>query len=127
MGQALAAALTDREGITLAVSRGGLTALQETPLLKSIQNNFHPSRAGDIYVVQDPYWFNFNKGPVAVAHGSPWRYDTYVPIIFAVPGMTARKVYRRVHPVDVAPTLAAILGMSPPSSANGTVLTEVLK
>ena len=85
------------------------------------------SRSGDIYVAQKPYWFLFDKGPVAVMHGSPWRYDTHVPVVFAGPGIPARRVHRRVRTVDVAPTLAAILGMSPPSSAAGSALEEVLR
>lgn len=60
-------------------------------------------------------------------HGSPWRYDTHVPIIFAGPGIKAQKVHRLVHPVDVAPSLAAALGMSPPAAAQGEPLQEVLE
>jgi arylsulfatase A-like enzyme len=60
-------------------------------------------------------------------HGSPWRYDTHVPIIFSGPGIDAQKVTRLVHPVDVAPTLATCLGMSPPGAAHGVPLMEVLE
>jgi arylsulfatase A-like enzyme len=58
-------------------------------------------------------------------HGSPWNYDTHVPVIFAGSGINAKMIYRRVQPADVAPTLSALLGMSPPASAQGTVLPEV--
>ncbi|MHC4615814.1 MAG: hypothetical protein ACYTAU_19875 [Planctomycetota bacterium] len=92
-----------------------------------IRNNFHATRSGDIYIVQEPYWFNFEAGPVAVMHGSPWSYDTHVPVIFAGPGIPAAKIFRPVQPADVAPTLAALLGMSPPASAQGTVLPEVFR
>jgi len=101
--------------------------MQDTPLLRRIRNNTHPERSGDIYVVQEPYWFLFDKGPIAVMHGTPWAYDTYVPIIFSGPGIVASTVYRRTHPVDVAPTLAAYLGGRPPSSAVGKPLREVLQ
>lgn len=124
---ALAAALTESTGIALAVSRSGLGAMEATPLLERIQRNFHPARSGDIYVVQEPYWFNYERGPVAAMHGSPWRYDTHVPIIFSGRRIRARTIHRLVHPVDVAPTLAALLGMTAPSSAQGTPLTEVLQ
>jgi predicted AlkP superfamily pyrophosphatase or phosphodiesterase len=125
--QAIAGALTEIEGIALAVPRSGLPPLQKTSVLKQIRQNFHASRSGDIYIVQEPYWFLFDKGPVAAMHGSPWRYDTHVPIIFAGPSIRPQTVHRRVHPVDVAPTIAAFLGMTPPSSAQGTPLLEVLK
>jgi len=122
----IATALTDKPGIALAVDRGSLAATPATPLLSRIQRNFHPARSGDIYVVQDPYWFNFDKGPVAGMHGSPWRYDTHVPVIFAGIDIENRVVHRLVHPVDVAPTMSAILGMTAPGSASGTILPEVL-
>ena len=122
----IAAVLAERPGIAIAVARGGLQVPQATPMLQQIQRNFHPARSGDIYVVLDPYWFNFDKGPVVAMHGSPWRYDTHVPIIFAGAGIRSRVVYRLVHPVDVTPTLSAFLGMTAPGSARGTILTEVL-
>ncbi len=122
----IAAALTESPGIALAVARGELTGPQATPLRLQVQRNFHPERSGDIYVVQDLYWFNFDKGPVAAMHGSPWRYDTHVPIIFAGAGISSRVVHRLVHPVDVAPTLSALLGMTAPGSAKGTILGEAL-
>jgi len=69
----------------------------------------------------------FESGPIAVMHGSPWRDDTHVPIIFAGAQIDDEKVNRLVHPVDVAPTIANFLGMTPPSSATGSPLEEVVK
>ena len=52
---------------------------------------------------------------------------THVPIIFMGPGIQPQTIYRRVHPVDVAPTIAAFLGMTPPGSAQGSLLEEVVQ
>jgi arylsulfatase A-like enzyme len=49
-----------------------------------------------------------------------------VPIIFSGQGIDAQQVYRLVHPVDVAPTIAALLGMTAPAAAKGSPLVEVL-
>ena len=125
--QAVADALTGKEGIALAVASSALRHMQDTPLLRRIRNNTHPERSGDIYVVQEPYWFLFEKGPIGVMHGSPWGYDTFVPIIFSGPGIAANTIYRRVHPVDVAPTLSAFFGIKPASSSSGEPLKEVLR
>ena len=103
-----------------------LPSLQDTPTLERIRNNHHPARSGDVYVVQEPYWFLQEGSAIAVMHGTPWRYDTHVPIIFAGSGFGAETVHRRVRPVDVAPTLAALLGIKPPSSVSGEPLIEVL-
>jgi predicted AlkP superfamily pyrophosphatase or phosphodiesterase len=125
VASAMAEALTREQGIYLAITPSGIEQLPDSGLLQQVRNNIHPVRSGDIYVVQDPYWFNFDKGPVAAMHGSPWNYDTHVPVVFAGAGMDAQMVYRRIQPADVAPTLSALLGMSPPASAQGTVLPEV--
>jgi predicted AlkP superfamily pyrophosphatase or phosphodiesterase len=124
---AIADALTDLDGIALAVASSRLTAQQTNPLLEQVRNNNHVSRSGDIYIIQEPYWFLFDKGPVTAMHGSPWRYDTHVPIIFFGPAIQPKMVCRRVHPVDVAPTIAAVLGMTPPGAAVGSPLEEVLR
>jgi hypothetical protein len=124
---AIADALTKLEGIALAAASSGLSGKRPHPLLAQIRNNYHSTRSGDIYIAQEPYWFLFDKGPVAAMHGSPWRYDTHVPIIFMGRGIKPQAVHRRVHPVDVAPTLATFLGMTPPGAAQGTALKEVLK
>ena len=125
--RAVASALTDFEGINLAVSIDSLATQRGNPLREQVRRNHHDSRSGDIYVIQDPYWFLFDEGPIAAMHGSPWRYDTHVPIIFAGPGIDAQTIQRLVHPVDVAPTISALLGMTPPGSAQGSPLVEVFK
>lgn len=125
--KSIAVALTNFDGINLAVPTKTLTLQKGNPLLEQVRRNQHATRSGDIYVIQEPYWFLFDEGPIPSMHGSPWTYDTHVPIIFVGPGIEAQTVHQRVHPVDVAPTLAALLGMTPPAAAQGTLLKEVLK
>ncbi len=90
--------------------------------------NFHPDRSGDIYGVFDPHWFiaDFDGLTVASAHGSPWAYDSHVPVIFSGPGISSGRVTRRVETVDVATTIAAYLGTGFPSGARGAVLGEAI-
>ena len=124
----MAAELMKFDGVALALSS---TALREggvpnAPLVEQIRRNFHPKRSGDVYVVQEPYWFLYEEDQLCAMHGSPWRYDTFVPIIFAGAGVRAQKVARPVQPADVAPTLSALLGIKPPSGAVGSPLVEVV-
>jgi predicted AlkP superfamily pyrophosphatase or phosphodiesterase len=125
--QAIANALTDFDGIELAVSTKSLVTQQHNPLHEQVRRNQHADRSGDIYVIQKPYWFLFDEGPIPNMHGSPWRYDTHVPIIFSGPGIDAQTLHRLVHPVDIAPTIAIFLGMTPPAAAHVTILKEVFK
>ena len=87
--------------------------------MRAILHNFHPKRSGDIFVVFEPYVFinDFDGLTVASTHGSPWRYDTFVPVMFAGADLEARTVSRPVTPYDVAPTLANYLGVKPPSGS----------
>jgi len=128
--QAVAEELTHFDGVAVAV---GSTALRtgtvpDTPIIQQILRNYHPSRSGDVYVVFEPNRFinDFDGTVVAASHGSPWRYDTHVPIVFTGPGVPAQRISRPVETVDVALTLALMIGTKPPSGAVGTALHEVL-
>ena len=117
------------DGVAAAVSSTALrnASLPNTVLMRAILRNFHPKRSGDIYVVFEPNVFisDFDGLTVASTHGSPWRYDTFVPVMFAGAGLKPRTVSRPVTPYDVAPTLANYLGVKPPSGSIGNPLVEV--
>ncbi len=128
--KAVAAELLKFDGVAYAVSSTALRtdSLADTLLTRSVLRNFHPKRSGDIYLVFEPNVFINDFGGLIVAstHGSPWRYDTFVPVMFAGAGLTAAKVNRAVTPYDIAVTLAAYLNVKPPSGAVGSPLLEVL-
>ena len=119
------------EGVWLAIPSGALAdgSFPDTPLNHAILRNYNAKRSGDIYVVFDPGWFinEFDGLRVASSHGAPWRYDQFVPLVFVVPGIPAQQVFREVLTTDVAPTLSALLRISPPSGSIGKPLLEVLK
>ena len=128
---AVAAELSKFDGVTLAVPSSVLVTghVPDTVLTRMVLNNHNVRRSGDIYLVLEPHRFisEFDGLTVASSHGSPWRYDTFVPVIFAGSGLKPLKVYRRINTVDVATTLAAWLGTKPPSGAAGQVLSEVVE
>jgi predicted AlkP superfamily pyrophosphatase or phosphodiesterase len=130
VAERLAELLQEMPGISYAISsaelrRGGIA---KTSVSDAVLANFHSERSGDIYIVFEPHWFigDLDGLTVAGAHGSPWTYDTYVPIILAGPGIKARRIARRVETVDLAPTISAYLRIKAPSGSRGRVLTEVL-
>jgi predicted AlkP superfamily pyrophosphatase or phosphodiesterase len=128
---AVARELQALPGIALAVSSSALRAgaLPDTKISRAVRANFHPDRSGDIYVVFEPHWFvaDFDGLIVASAHGSPWTYDSHVPIIIAGAGVTPGVVQRRVETVDVAATIAAKMRTNPPSGAVGIPLIEAFE
>jgi hypothetical protein len=130
VASAVAAEVEKLDGVSAAVSSYDLAAgrVPDTPQVRAILNNYHPKRSGDIFVVFEPHRFINNMDGLSVAstHGSPWSYDTFVPIFFAGPGIRPQVVHRPVAPTAIASTLAAYLGIKAPSGAHGDVLEEVL-
>ncbi len=128
---AVADVLTQFDGIFLAISSSALREgrTPDFPVVQTILRNFSPARSGDIYIVFEPNRFinNFDGLTVASTHGSPWRYDTYVPLIFVGAGIPAQRVARPVQTVDVAPTLSLLIGAKPPSGSVGVPLSEVVQ
>ncbi|MDX1812148.1 MAG: alkaline phosphatase family protein [Gammaproteobacteria bacterium] len=128
--KAVAEELMKFDGVAAAVSSTALrtASLPDTLLNRAILRNFHSKRSGDIYLVFEPNVFinDFDGLTVASTHGSPWSYDTFVPVMFAGAGMQPKNVSRLITPYDIAPTLSAYLGVKPPSAAIGNPLPEVL-
>ncbi len=117
------------DGVALAVSSSALDVgrFPDTHLIQSILRNYNPNRSGDIYVVFQPNRFinDFGGLTVAATHGSPWKYDTYVPIIFAGMGIPSQRISRLVQTVDIAPTLSLLVGAKIPTGSFGAPLKEV--
>lgn len=118
-------------GVSLAVSSSALMRgnLPDTHLYRAVVNNFNAKRSGDVFIVFEPNWFinDFDGLVVAATHGSPWNYDTYVPLVFAGAGLSAMTVDRNVYTVNIAATLAAYLNIKAPSGAVGAPLREVME
>ncbi|MDH3977478.1 MAG: alkaline phosphatase family protein [Gammaproteobacteria bacterium] len=119
------------EGVSVALSSTALMDGQvaDTDINRLILNSHNPRRSGDVFVVFEPNWFinDFDGLTVAATHGSPWRYDTYVPVIFAGAGLKPQRVYRAIATIDVASTLSEFTGTNRPSGARGSVLPEVTR
>lgn len=127
--RALAEEIMNIPGFALALTRTDLMrgTVPNTAAASRMQTAFHPMRSGNVLVVQSPSWY-LNPQPDALSamHGSPYAYDTYVPIMFAGPGIEHRTVNRSVAPRDIASTVTTYLGIKPPSGSTGKPLIEVL-
>ena len=90
---------------------------------RRVQNGFFYQRAADLFIVPEPYWLFEEKG---TSHGTPWNYDSHVPVIFLGPWVKAGRYNERTAVNDIAPTLSTLLEIEVPSGASGRVLTEAL-
>lgn len=91
-------------------------------LSRRIMNGYDPRRSGDLYILLEPYWI---FGTLATTHGSPFVYDSHVPVIFMGPGIRAGTYYRSVSLFDIAPTVSNLLGIEFPSGSTGRILSEM--
>ena len=92
---------------------------QDWTLLQRARASFDPERSGEVVVLLKRGVVPIAKGrPGLVAtHGSPWDYDRRVPILFWRKGLTGLEQPAPVETVDIAPTLAAMLGLAVPAGA----------
>ena len=121
--------LLSQPGIVQAYTRtqfeGSGVAETRTGLL--MRRAWNRQLSGDIMVVTKPYWY-FGSGDSGTSHGSPYAYDTNVPLIFMGKRWLKPGYYGQyAEVVDIAPTLAHLLHVRPPSASEGRVLIETLR
>ncbi|HEY2980643.1 MAG TPA: alkaline phosphatase family protein [Anaerolineales bacterium] len=87
-----------------------------------VLRSFNLRRSGDLEIIFEPYWIRSTSG---TTHGTPYSYDTHIPLIFMGPGIKPGKYTQNVALNDLAPTLASILDLEPPSGSVGRVLHEI--
>jgi arylsulfatase A-like enzyme len=91
---------------------------------RRVRAGFHYQRASDLFIVSEPYWLFEASG---TSHGTPYNYDSHVPIVFMGRGIKAGRFNARAAVNDIAPTLATMLDVETPSGASGRVLSEMLE
>lgn len=91
-------------------------APQDLTLLQRARESFDAERSGDLVVLLKRAIAPIadgSKGYVAT-HGSPWDYDRRVPMLFWRKGLSGFEQPAPVETVDIAPTLAALVGLKVP-------------
>ena len=92
-----------------------------------VANSFYPGRSGNLYLVNMPGWYmsyNSEERENSSTHGTPWNYDTFVPLIFMGPGIPNGFDSSESGPQDIAPTIANFLGIKKPSGSVGRILIK---
>ncbi|HVY54239.1 MAG TPA: alkaline phosphatase family protein, partial [Thermodesulfobacteriota bacterium] len=92
-----------------------------------VQNGYNRRRSGDVAVIMEPGWIEYKSeyGKKGTTHGSPYDYDTHVPLIFYGWSIRHGQSMRPVSITDIAPTISAILRIPYPDAATGNPLTEL--
>jgi predicted AlkP superfamily pyrophosphatase or phosphodiesterase len=93
--------------------------------LPAFARSYFPGRSGQIMIV--PREGHFVTGTDPYMHGSPWAYDARVPLILHAPGRVRAGTYGgAARHQDIAPTILSVLGVEPPKTMTGRVLTEAV-
>ena len=123
----VATALAALPGIHAAFTSTQLQSgdMPHSYVARTVEQGFYAPRNGNVIIVPQPF-FMFGEGS-NTTHGSPYSYDTHVPVLFLGARITPGTYHAASSPADIAPTLAALLDVQAPSNSIGRVLQEALK
>jgi hypothetical protein len=125
----LLAALASCHGTRAPEAPASPARAERETLIEMFARSYVPGRSGQIFLVAEKGDF-FLSRPDDVyrfMHGGPWEYDVEIPLLFHGEPFVRRGEYPApAHQQDVAPTLAAILGLPVPTTMTGRALTEAL-
>lgn len=95
-------------------------------VFRRVARGFFPGRSGDLIIVQKPLNYLGDSNDPA-NHGTPYSYDTHVPLIIMGKGIKHGRYNNAATPGDVAPTLAVLLGIPAPSKSDARILREATR
>lgn len=93
-------------------------------IAKRIKMGFNPKRSGDIVYELNPGVISYGK--TGSQHGSAYSYDTHIPVLFYGKGINQGMTTKHAEIVDIAPTMAVLMGIAFPNATTGQVLYEVI-
>jgi hypothetical protein len=123
--------LSGYPGVQFVFTRTQLSQglVPRTRVGQMVSRSWNSQVSGDLLLIQkDGSFFKEPKFNAAAMHGTPWTYDTRVPVMFLGRSWVKGGQYlEKAEPADIAPTLSQILGVPPPSGSEGRALSEMLK
>jgi predicted AlkP superfamily pyrophosphatase or phosphodiesterase len=88
---------------------------------------FPPNGVVRLLMTLTPYSYWGTSTNLNATHGSPHDYDAHVPLLFYGFGISPGKYPGFVRVVDMAPTLAELVGVRPLEVLDGRVLRQAIK
>ncbi|MEZ4300130.1 MAG: alkaline phosphatase family protein, partial [Polyangiaceae bacterium] len=97
--------------------------MPDSDLGRAVLRTYFVPRGGDVVMWTLPFhfWGKYAEKDTGTTHGTFYRYDTDVPLLFAGPQVKPGK-YGVREMIDLAPTLASLLGVARPAGAEGSVI-----
>jgi predicted AlkP superfamily pyrophosphatase or phosphodiesterase len=103
----------------------------QSPTVRAFALSYFPGRSGDLFILPKPYWL-MDGTPAGktrsygTSHVSPYNYDQHVPVLLMGFGIQPGQYFQPITPADIAPTFAALCGITL-ASRDGHALAEALK
>lgn len=91
--------------------------------LNFIAKGYDPTEDGDLVVLNKPGYIEL--GTTGTTHGSPYSYDTHVPLIFYGWNIKKGESHNKKYITQIAPTLAQKLKITFPNGTESNVLEEL--
>ena len=118
--------LAKQPDVQVALSKEDLENGAAGPYVDALRAEFFPERSGDVLMVMRPFHV-LESEPRGTSHGTPYTYDTDVPLMLLGRGVKPGYYPNIVYAVDIATTTAALMEMGLPAMAEGRVLSEALQ
>jgi len=115
--------LTRQPAVAFSVAQEDLPQC-ENSYAPALRKGFYPERSGDVLFILKPYHI-LTEASAGTSHGTPYWYDSQVPIILHGAGVRRGLYPQPISTVDLAPTLATYLEIGQPANAEGTPRSEV--
>lgn len=97
-------------------------ARANAPYFDAVVRSYDRERSPDVAIVLKPWWM-WGSGTVGTTHGSPYDYDTNVPLLFyGPPWILPGRIDNPVVVTDLVPTLAALMKVPVPAGVQGKPL-----
>lgn len=90
-----------------------------------MQNGYNQKRSGDVLINYEPAWIEFSR--TGTTHGSPYSYDTHVPLIFYGYTIPKGSNSEAISISDIAPTIAQLLNIQFPNACSGKPIIQLTK
>jgi hypothetical protein len=113
-------------GIAEILSEASLATAPLPPALKDrLIDGYNSRLSGDMVILPEPGWKT--GGLNGADHGLPYPDDIHIPLLFFGWKIAPGHISRRVNMTDIAPTLAALLGVQMPGGCIGQPIAEITR
>lgn len=93
-----------------------------------VMNGFNGERSGDVLLTLKPFLISGSGKPgTGTTHGTPFTYDTHIPVLFYGHAFIPGRYPDEFHITDIAPTISAALGIQEPPGCMGKPMARILK